>query len=351
MCGTYLKCEADREKHVEEKHRYVEDAKKCVYCGEWVRFMTQHVNNLHHHVAIKCSYSVGCYTFFRSESDRDEHVQKVHLVQKVAQKVDCIYCGKSYEKSCSYPNHVRNQHSEIAIKCGFVKCGQFFKSQEDCDDHFIKMHHEKEALKNIFCPKCDYKTDDRSCFLQHLKIMHGNDKLKCTRCEGSEATYRSIQALKHHILNTHRDGKICRHCNRSVNKYKLTEHLSKDVCSLCKIEYQCKGAMQDHKKWCRRKCKICLEIFSGEIRLLNHFRKVHKYVDIQKLAWLGDLRYLTKSVKCKQCKRCFYNTSALNHHSRVHEKKRTMYCDLCEVQFQLRSKLERHIISFHGFKK
>jgi hypothetical protein len=356
-CRIYFKCEADRQQHLEEKHKQRENDVKCIYCDQWVRYVGEHMRTHHQHVAIRCTYSSSCGTYFKSESDRDEHIEKVHRAVKVKQKVDCIYCGKSYSKGNSIGHHIRSMHGGVAIRCSITNCAQFFLTHEDCDKHFTEIHSEKEKLKIIECPKCSFKTDVNHSLPFHMRECHNQkEMLKCTQCPDSEKIYESRASLKYHIVLKHLENnvQICTHCNKSMHKYQISAHLTSEFCSMCKINYLCKGTMREHKKWCKQKCKICGKEFIG-ILLLKHVIKFHQDVDIQELEWLGDMRKLKKNMKCEECKDMFYNLRALNLHvKKVHgikqPKKPLLTCDLCKKQLK-KFNLEKHMISVHGFNK
>jgi len=358
-CATYFKSKADREQHIKEKHLTDQKLQKCVYCDKFVRCMKMHVRSYHSQVAIKCNYSLQCTTYFKSDSDRDKHVKSVHLAGKVKQMVDCVYCGKSYPKGSSMRWHTKVMHGGIAIKCSNVRCAEYFKNQEDCDQHFKDIHYEKEISKNKFCSHCSFKTHDKRNLVRHFRRFHGlNEMLKCTQCPAdSEKTFKSSWLLKEHISATHEGIKSCPQCNISIHKHKLSSHLLLEYCSMCNMNYPCKGAMKKHKLWCKQKCEICLYECSG-IQLLKHLTDVHKIVDLKKLSWLGDLRNLEKNVKCEECERCFYNTNALNHHvsffhreRKYKDRKNLLSCDHCKKQLLTRNNIERHMLTVHGFKK
>jgi hypothetical protein len=355
LCAAYLKSEADRQQHMEEKHPVSADAKKCVYCGEWVRFMRQHVRNLHSKVTIKCNYSIRCCNFFINIRDREEHIKKVHFSGNMRQKKECFYCGESYPDRDRLWSHIQRAHNSIAVKCRFIKCGKWFKTHEEYDRHFKEMHQDKEKLKNISCHLCNYKTSDKSCLKQHWQAQHGSDSFKCSQCPSRDRIYRSIGALNHHIQTTHLEIKTCPHCNKSIHKHALKSHLTIQFCAVCKINYQCIGVMTKHKKLCRRKCEICEQKFAGKVPLLMHITKCHKNINVKKLTWLGDLqRHMSKNLKCEKCERFFYNAVGLRRHvfmmhgwNRPQKTCSIVVCHFCKKEFGGRLRLERHIIYTH----
>jgi hypothetical protein len=184
----------------------------------------------HSDVAIKCNYLDRCCTFFKSESDREEHIKAVHLASRVKTKVDCIYCGESFAKGFATGKHIKSKHGGIAIKCSIRKCAQYFKTQEDCDKHFKELHHEAEKSKTMFCPKCSYKADNKTLMQIHFLTMHGKEKLKCTQCPRSETIYKSSLSLKRHITNYHSMILVnCHHCNKSMRKINLYPICSQNI--------------------------------------------------------------------------------------------------------------------------
>jgi hypothetical protein len=348
-CVTYFKKETDRQQHVEEMHQPRKNAKMCIYCGKWVNSVTRHIQYFHTQDAIKCNYTSKCSTFFKSEIDREEHIKKVHLAGKIKQIVECIFCGKTYSKR-DFGDHIKSMHKGMATKCSHRKCGQYFKNKEECEKHFNEYHQKEEKLQTIFCPQCSYKTNNETLLRTHSRNMHGKERLKCAQCPESEKTYKSKQLLKQHISFKHPSVlKICPHCNLATSMHGLWAHLVSEHCSVCKIDYLCRGTMQEHTKWCKQKCDICLREYSGS-QLLKHVTNVHKIVDVEKLTWIGDLRNLKKNLKCEQCERCFYNLNSLSRHVKMThgESKKLLSCDHCKKQLQTRCNMERHMLLAHG---
>jgi hypothetical protein len=356
ICGSYFKCEADHLQHVEEIHKQRENTKKCVHCNKWVQQMSEHVKNHHNHVNIKCNFSRNCGSYFKNESDREEHSKKVHLSVKVKQKVDCIYCGKPYPHTSAMGKHIKLMHSLIAIRCSIIYCPKYFITQEDCNKHFMEIHSEKEKLRKIVCPQCNFKTGSKYYLTRHIKEFHNEKEIfKCKRCPDSEKIFKSCESLKYQINLMHKNNmQICPHCKKSIFKPNLISHLSSEYCSYCEINYLCIGTMTEHKKWCKQKCNICLIELTSDIALLKHITKFHVDVNIQELEWLGDLRNLRKDIKCEQCNRQFYKLKALNRHvmmshRTIKELKPLPSCDLCKKQFSLRCNLQRHMKNVHKF--
>ena len=351
-CEEFFKNEADHQQHFSENHQRSENAKTCIYCGRWMtmKSLRRHILEQHQAIAIECSYSNHCASFFLTKNERDEHIKKVHLAEQIKKMVTCIYCGLSFVRGTCFSTHVRLMHKGVSIKCRFLNCGMFFKTQEECDEHFKELHEEKDKSKNILCPKCSYKTNDTKCFNVHFKFKHGKDKLKCNQCEGSVKIFKSIEALKHHVRTKHKKQTFP-HCNKSMMKCYISLHLTTEYCSVCKVKQLCKGMISEHKKLCKPKCEICQYKNNSGIRLLKHLTNVHKVVDFKKLTWLGDLRNLKKNMECEKCEGYFYNATALSRHIRkFHGENKLLSCDLCKKQLHSHFNIERHMLTAHGFK-
>jgi KRAB domain-containing zinc finger protein len=351
-CSEYLKSEADRQQHLEEKHQFDQNKKYCIYCDKWVthQYLETHVSRCHKNVAIKCNYPVNCFTYFRSESDRDDHIKSVHLQVNVDRNVVCKFCGTTCSKEKSLALHIRKQHKHI-IKCNFSnRCGEYFETRGEYEKHFQENHLEKEKSKKILCPKCSYKTDKNHYLVQHFELMHGKERIKCPQCPASNRLYKSEQALQRHLHMIHAEKIVCPHCKQSVKKRYLPPHLKSETCLICKNNFPCRIKMEEHKKLCKRKCEICQTEFLSTVPLLTHVTNDHKDIDLKDLEWLGDLRQnLSKSFKCKKCNSCFFNKAGLCHHVRIiHEKERPILtCFFCNKEYKFKYQLEKHIISMH----
>jgi uncharacterized C2H2 Zn-finger protein len=255
-CSEYLKSEADHQQHLEEKHQTSETRTQCIFCDKWVQqvYLKTHVRNTHKDIAIKCNYPVNCFTYFKSESDRDDHIKSVHLQENVDLNVVCKFCGTTCSKEKSLTDHIRIKHQHV-VKCNFSKrCGEYFETRGEYEKHFQANHLEKEKSKKILCPKCSYKTNKNHFLVQHFELMHGKERIKCPQCPASNRTYKSEQALQRHLHMIHGEKIACPHCKQSVKKRYLPPHLKSETCLICKNNFPCRIKMEEHKKLCKNIC-------------------------------------------------------------------------------------------------
>jgi hypothetical protein len=87
-CNKFLKNEADRDLHVQEEHG--KNHHQCVYCekvGESRNSLRMHVHNQHRKMIVKCNYS-KCTEYLKSEADRPKHMEEKHAAR------ENVYCDK-----------------------------------------------------------------------------------------------------------------------------------------------------------------------------------------------------------------------------------------------------------------
>jgi hypothetical protein len=258
LCPSYFKTSEEQKLHHQKVHEHKDNKIECVYCGLWYGRVgiVSHVNQQHKNVSIKCT-KVHCMTYFLTESDRQEHVEKVHLAERRKKKKTCFYCGKIYP-AASLTNHINALHSDILIKCSIFKCNSYFHSKEELQKHFDEKHKEAEKQKKFHCVHCSYKTNNRVCFTQHFNIMHGTAKFKCARCpEGarSKRYYKSKLALKIHTNKVHSGRETCPHCMQNMTMKAKRGHLQSDFCSRCNTKRLCAGLMKIHRQECSARNK------------------------------------------------------------------------------------------------
>jgi len=232
------------------------------------KHMFQHVRRYHSKIAIKCVYKI-CGLFFKSQEELEKHKKEAHKnVEKYKQSVECFYCQKViWDKQC-YAAHIKNHHSKEAIRCKYPQCFTFFKSEEDRQKHLEEKHggkyscplcdyksmtqtglnfhvkkHELSVVKCPHCPKmlslaqlychvnfnhrpkekCPHCKEVGTNLIRHVvtticpvcsqpfpcKKLFSNHKLKCKKvhkCLECGKTFKIAYNLKHHINLRHKSG-------------------------------------------------------------------------------------------------------------------------------------------------
>jgi hypothetical protein len=257
MCTLYFKTQGDLQKHISESHEYdTTDKLQCVYCTKIFAChrLPPHIN-LHHikSVAIKCSFSKTCRTYFLTKEDQEKHVFNVHFSGKVVENRNCPHCDRVFSNFYLTKMHALNIHGKALLKCKERSCSFVSSSSVNLRKHLLEQHAETEKLKIFSCKKCDHKSKSLSNLKIHNLCMHGTENLKCSICSNGEY-FKSAFALNSHLNSVHHQKKtnkvVCIHCNLSV--LCLSDHVVQRPCIICNKIFTCRGLMQKH----RSKCKL-----------------------------------------------------------------------------------------------
>jgi hypothetical protein len=255
VCTLYFKTSDEQKQHIQQVHAQENINLQCLYCGIWCskRYLVPHVKIKHKDIALQCT-KVNCILYFKTESERQEHLEKVHLAERKKKKQSCFYCGKIYPTT-SLSGHINLMHSKISIKCSIFKCKSYFHTKKELEKHFKERHEEAEKQKKLHCAHCSYKTNKKPSFIQHFNYMHGTEKLRCSRCpknaQGGKY-YKSKNALEIHTKKVHSGLETCQHCMQKItNKAVMKAHSVSDVCNRCDKKYLCVGLMKMHQKKCK----------------------------------------------------------------------------------------------------
>jgi len=340
LCSTYFLTQEEKQIHLEEVHKITEKV-KCVYCdfAFTTAILRQHVYNVHADVAIKCNFSFNCPTYFKSVQLLERHVQEVHKTPKLEEKHTCFYCAKVFASRQNHKDHVRKVHQDVAIKCNVFKCLQFFRTEQECDEHFREKHEEQEKMKKIKCPHCDYRTNNEDCIKQHVALKHGTENLKCPECPGK--VYKSQLALRRHLQLIHYRGSVtCAHCDETYQRSEISKHLRSEICPLCSAKLACFGLAKKHRLECKisdSKCDICGKVFRLPCRFKAHYNVCRKKT------W-QRLKYESRGFGCQKCKRYYATEKDLVDHCKDFHP---VECDFCRKTYKTRKSVKSHIMKQH----
>ena len=170
------------------------------------------------------------------------------------------------------------------------------------------------------------------------------EKLKCNKCE---MQFYSNALLKKHKKKFHRrivkDKKTnvtveCPDCNL---KHKFLAEKVKLNCDFCDKVFSNNICLKNHQRKIHKYyCLACKETFTSKILLCRH--KIEKH----------DLK--SKTFKCNQCDKVYSGYSAKiilqNHITSVHKGKR-FQCQKCNKIFKCNTSLGRHVLTFHTVQR
>jgi hypothetical protein len=255
LCALYFKNQGDLQKHISEGHENdASDKLQCIYCCKFFsRYrLPPHINFHHKSVALRCTFSKTCCTYFLTKEDQEKHVFNIHFSGKVVENRNCPHCIKVFPNFYQTKMHALNIHGKALLKCTERSCSFISSSSVKLRKHLLEQHAETEQLKKFSCKKCNHKCKSVSNLNNHNLRMHGSEKLKCTLCSNNEY-YKSALALNSHLNSVHHQKKfskvICIHCNLSV--VNLSWHLIQRPCKLCNKIFTCHGLMQKHRSKCK----------------------------------------------------------------------------------------------------
>jgi uncharacterized C2H2 Zn-finger protein len=202
MCSEYFITDEDKEKHQLEVHAHEVGKEKCEICGLMVLCLSQHISTIHfkrfdkvkcpfcpalinrsklsshvkkqHSVEhIKCNIR-SCRTYFYSEEERNEHIQKVH-VKKNKRRIDkkCVYCGMIFKSYGMHHYHVNKEHSNVKVQCKVNNCSIYFLTELERENHHREIHKQSgEKLTSASCLQCNFTCGNKARLRVHMKRRH-----------------------------------------------------------------------------------------------------------------------------------------------------------------------------------
>ena len=171
---------------------------------------------------------------------------------------------------------------------------------------------------------------------------------KCKLC------FKSFNAEKMDIKSVHLndqekcDRVACNYCDKSfVRKAHMKQHVkivhmkAKVKCDICSKLFSTLQYLKIHTKTCqngvtRVKCTNCEKSFTSELHMRRHVKTIHTNNRIKKTL---------EKIECDFCNRFYPSLYLAKHKHMVHFKVRNNKCNICNVEFTMKSDLKRHLKS------
>ena len=148
---------------------------------------------------------------------------------------NCNECEKSYMRKHDLKLHFTNEHTDGKgfFECTF--CDESFKTKYSMKCQKIAKHPEKftKPMKMHNCDHCEYETPHRVLMNQHKRSHKANREVGCNICGILISKY----GMKQHLKLVHGEDKLIRHqcdiCDKdfvyshSLNKHQKEKHLLK----------------------------------------------------------------------------------------------------------------------------
>ncbi|CAK1587875.1 unnamed protein product [Parnassius mnemosyne] len=195
---------------------------------------------------------------------------------------ECQLCGQHFPDSYSLFKHNLKHLKIMVVKPTIYQCNTClicFKTKEKLKDHIFKKHTEsKKPLNKPGVPKtktphvcfiCD-KVFSYKHWHSHMKEVHANSPIKCSKCGELFKCYRYLQR---HKMFVHDGVKKAWRMNTKVNE--------KLPCDECEKLLPNRIALTTHKKNCHStrqfQCYICKSLLKCKSYLMTHMRRVHYF--------------------------------------------------------------------------
>ena len=248
----------------------------------------------------------------------------------------CVRCKYSNESKTDVERHSLATHNAHFF-C--QTCGKILEKNETIRSHFAKSNGCK-TTKDEFKPKSDSK--------RHIASLHDETKPhKCPTCGGG---FSHKFLLKNHIDAVH-EGKKPYGCDKPncgatfAKNSALKQHIASVhegrkpyVCKICDAKYSAKSGLKKH-----------ISTTHADILPLNFgIDAINELINADAVEIPKKLKL--KKHKCDICELVFNHRSHLNKHvSTVHEVNKV--CELCFIDCKSRKELKEHIIKNHQIGK
>lgn len=200
----------------------------------------------------------------------------------------CFECEYETRDKNTFKSH-QAKHDPNAERITCDVCSKTFRSRDSFRKH-VRGHVNPDKL--LKCTHCDFRTVQRSTWVQHLAAIHHVDpqgnplaaNIKCPHCDSAFLTdYR----LRIHVVRKHTAIKshVCPECDyATISKGEMDRHVSRKhrnerpfMCETCGFRSKTRSAFNSHlithsglKPY---KCDTCGQAYVRKDKLREHLKK------------------------------------------------------------------------------
>lgn len=266
-------------------------------------------------------------------------------------KVSCDTCGKTFKDRATYLYHVDAKHDpENGVTRRYLcdQCPRSFNIRANFAFHKSKAHEASSV--QLKCDVCD-KTISANCeFSSTKKLMLHKDRLHPTAdvgvkkwfCDQCPDSYRFMSNLQRHQALVH-----------SVKNFK---------CKICEVSLSSLDSLRSHKDYAhnsgdldlkKHRCDECSVAFRFVTNLRRHKKSAHVAEKVHKIRRVKIEKDSSGAYPCKLCDKVLLSLTTYrvhNDYSHGHEEGKTkkIKCEKCEMSFDLRQNINRHMQSHNA---
>jgi len=216
---------------------------KCDFCDKKVSVMNlkRHIKKSHSKNYIPKTKIFQCPICSKILST------KSHLIMHISdhnKTIKCKFCEKLFGYQASLKYHIRDYH-ENPNRVSCETCRRKFSIRSNLKTH-MKIH-DPNRPRNLKCTQCDYATDNKISFKNHLNFHKKNNirfaliktPHKCPQCLAVKGSQKS---LNNHIYYVH--PKVLIDCDICSRKFKTKKSILRHFKGVHKIGLQRKNAQE-----------------------------------------------------------------------------------------------------------
>eukprot|EP00088_Acartia_fossae_P006981 TRINITY_DN13235_c0_g1_i7.p1 TRINITY_DN13235_c0_g1~~TRINITY_DN13235_c0_g1_i7.p1 ORF type:complete len:800 (+),score=93.80 TRINITY_DN13235_c0_g1_i7:26-2425(+) len=188
----------------------------------------------------------------------------------------------------------------------------------------MQLHMEDHNEANIYCSKCPYRAKSEHRLKKHIRQVHGPDIV----CDGCGFEYQTIEALKLHKK---------KHCGNRISRLVNLRKQAGD--------YKRHNVGIDYHS--EKKCNECGNFTTTNYRYLKkHLFEEHQYTDAKYKEYLE--KYREKPYKCDECDYEASQHCLIKIHKEQKHPTGKVTCDVCHLEFKLKTTLTAHKKRMHS---
>ena len=196
----------------------------------------------------------------------------------------------------------------------------------------VKEHQEKQIVAVT-------PINSSNVMIVKKKTFKSSEHFKCHKCSQVSCT---MKELRKHTLRKHPTFK----CSRCDKSYLGTEPMLEDkkfkrTCHSChkkfsEVSIVKRHVLTEHELTNRNHCVQCNKSFACKLSLEDHVLKKHNVAGLE--------------FNCELCNKSFDDPLNYSNHKRSHRPVLAVKCEYCEISFNKKCNLNRHLSEVHGYE-